>query len=102
MRCGPDPGSAPACLPVISTVLNFVGIACYGIATLRAGVFSRTAAAVLMAGAALALVGFVIGSSSENLPAWVSDLPGLIFIAVLGWLGLELGTQLNRPDLPPR
>lgn len=83
---------------MISTVLNVVGIACYGIATWRAGVFSKAAAAVLIAGAALALLGFVIGSSSESLPAWVSDLPGLVFIAALGWLGLELGTELNRPE----
>ena len=75
---------------ILSTVLNLVGIVCYGIATWRAGVAGKAAAGVLIAGGALALVGFFVGSSSPDLPAWVGDLPGQVFIAALAWLGLQL------------
>lgn len=75
---------------ILSTVLNLVGLVCYGIATWRAGVAGRAAAATLLAGGALALVAFLIGSSSPDLPAWVSDLPGQVFIAALAWLGVQL------------
>jgi hypothetical protein len=75
---------------MLSTVLNVVGIVCYGIATWRADVANRAAAGVLIAGGALALVGFFVGSSTPDLPAWVSDLPGQVFIAALAWLGVEL------------
>ena len=75
---------------MVSTVLNVAGIVCYGIATWRAGIAGRAAAGVLIAGGALALVGFFVGSSSPDLPAWVSDLPGQVFIAALAWLGLKL------------
>ena len=75
---------------MLSTLLNLVGIVCYGIATWRAGVFSRVAAGVLLAGGVLAVIGFMVGSSSPSLPAWVSDLPGQVFIAALAWLGFQL------------
>jgi hypothetical protein len=78
---------------VVSTLLNLVGIIFYGIATWRAGIFSKAAAGVLIAGSVLAFIGFMVGSSSPNLPAWVSDLPGQIFIAALGWLGFQLATE---------
>lgn len=77
---------------ILSTVLNVTGIACYGLATWRAGVAGKAAAGVLIAGGALALVGFFVGSSSPDLPAWVGDLPGQVFIAALAWLGLQLGS----------
>ena len=78
---------------IVSTLLNLVGIICYGIATWRAGIFSKAAAGVLLAGSLLAGIGFIVGISSPNLPAWVSDLPGQIFIAALAWLGFQLATE---------
>ena len=87
-----------------STLLNVGGISCYGIATWRAHIFSKAAAGVLLAGGLLALVGFMVGSSSPNLPAWVSDLPGQIFIAALAWLGYQLATKhsTTRPGVRER
>ena len=81
---------------VTSTVLNLVGLICYGIATWRAGIFSKFAAGVLLAGGLFAVIGFLVGSSSPNLPAWVSDLPGQIFIGALAWLGFRLATEHSR------
>ncbi|MDQ6876894.1 MAG: hypothetical protein M3082_04200 [Candidatus Dormibacteraeota bacterium] len=81
---------------VTSTVLNLVGLICYGIATWRASIFGKWAAGVLLAGGLFAVIGFVVGSSSPNLPAWVSDLPGQIFIAALAWLGFRLATEHSR------
>ena len=75
---------------ILSTVLNLVGIVSYGIATWRAGVAGKAAAGTLIAGGALAVVAFAVGSSSPDLPAWVSDLPGQVFIAALAWLGVQL------------
>ncbi|HSP08788.1 MAG TPA: hypothetical protein VLU92_04245 [Candidatus Dormibacteraeota bacterium] len=75
---------------ILSTVLNVVGIVCYGVATWRAGIAGKAAAGVLVAGGVLALVGFFVGSSSPDIPAWVSDLPGQVFIAALAWLGWQL------------
>lgn len=86
-------GNGPGGLMVfflLSTALNVTGIACYGIATWRAGIAGRAASGVLLAGGVLALLGFFVGSSSPDLPAWVSDLPGQVFIAALGWLGWQL------------
>ncbi len=77
---------------ILSTVLNVIGIVGYGLATWRAGVAGKAAAGVLIAGGALALVGFFVGSSSPDLPAWVGDLPGQVFIVALAWLGLQLGS----------
>jgi hypothetical protein len=74
-------------------MLNLVGLICYGIATWRALIFSRAAASVLLAGGLLSVVAFLVGSSSPNLPAWVSDLPGQIFVAALAWLGFQLATE---------
>lgn len=74
---------------ILSTVLNVIGIVCYGIATWRARVAGKGAAGTLIAGGALALVAFFVGSSSPDLPAWLGDLPGQVFIAALAWLGVQ-------------
>lgn len=79
----------------LSTLLNLVGIACYGIATWRARIFNRVTAGVLVAGGALAVVGFMVGSSDPGLPAWISDLPGQVFMAALAFLGLQLVAMEN-------
>lgn len=84
---------------ILSTLLNVIGIICYGIATWRAGVAGKAAAGVLVAGGALALVGFFVGSSSPDLPAWVGDLPGQVFIGALAWLGVQLAsTRAHAPS----
>ena len=77
---------------ILSTVLNVTGIVCYGLATWRARVAGKAAAGVLIAGGALALVGFFVGSSTPDLPAWVGDVPGQVFVAALAWLGLQLAS----------
>lgn len=81
---------------IVSTLLNLVGLIAYGIATWRARIFSKWAAGVLLLGGLLSVIGFVVGSSSPNLPAWVSDLPGQVFIAALAWLGFRLATKPAR------
>jgi hypothetical protein len=62
----------------VGLVLTFVGWALFGVATIRAGVFPRSAALVLMFGAVFSFLAFV-------------GLPGtLVLDAAIAWMGLAL------------
>ena len=69
----------------VGLVLAFVGWALLGVATIRAGVFPRTVAIVLLLGAVLSFVAFV-------------GLPGtLVLDAAIAWMGLALLTGRAAP-----
>jgi hypothetical protein len=75
-----------------ATLLQVIGCITYGIANWRAGM-SRFAAVLLIASGALAVPGFVVGGPDSNIPAVVGDLPGLLFVAGLAWLGFEVAFE---------
>ena len=85
----------PAALFVVfigATLLQVIGCITYGIASWRAGM-SKVAAVLLIASGVLAVPGFVVGGPDSNVPALVGDLPGLLFVAGLAWLGFEVAFE---------
>jgi hypothetical protein len=73
----------------VGLVLTFVGWALFGVATIRAGVFPRTAALVLMFGAVFSFLAFV-------------GLPGtLVLDAAIAWMGLALLAGRTAPARSP-
>lgn len=82
---------------IAATVLQVIGGLCYGSATWR-GKGSRVAAGLLIASGVLAIPGFLLGGPDTNIPAVIADLPGLMFIAGLAWLGVVMA--LDKTEEP--
>jgi hypothetical protein len=73
----------------VGLILAFVGWAMFGVATVRAGVFPRAAALVLVLGAVLSFTAFV-------------GLPGtLVLDAAITWMGLALLSGRAAPATRP-
>jgi hypothetical protein len=75
-----------------ATLLQVVGGVTYGIANWRASM-SKVAAVLLIASGVLAVPGFIAGGPDSQIPAVVGDLPGLLFLAGLAWLGFEVAFE---------
>lgn len=92
-------GSLPSGLEtffIIGQLLAFVGGTLLGIATLRAGVFSRWAGILLIVGAVLSFIGNFL------LPI-ISTVGVVLFLVGLAWLGsgvLSYRQPVIQPELP--
>lgn len=88
-------------LVIIGTLLFTIGNLCYGIGTLRAGVYPRALAFSLIVAAVLEVGGFVTSAANINLPAWtdlITDIASFGAVAAMAiWLLRE-----PRTDSVPR
>ena len=87
-------------LVIIGTLLFTIGNLCYGIGTLRAGVYPRAFAISLMVAAAFEVGGFVTQAANLNLPAWtdlVTDVASFGPIAAMAvWLLTETAINVKK------
>jgi hypothetical protein len=77
-------------LVIVGTLLFTIGNLCYGIGTLRAGIYPRAFAISLMIAAAFEVGGFATQAANLNLPAWtdlITDIASFGPIAAMGvWM----------------
>jgi hypothetical protein len=103
LTSGHPPGFVP--LVIIGTLLFTIGNLCYGIGTLRAGVFPRAFAFSLMVAAFFEVGGFVTQAANLNLPAWtdlITDAASFGPIAAMAvWLLREHRTNVYEHDTAP-
>lgn len=92
-------------LVIIGTLLFTIGNLCYGIGTLRAGVFPRAFAFSLMVAATFEVGGFVTQAANLNLPAWtdlITDVASFGPIAAMAvWLLREARNNVHEHGSAP-